>query len=310
MQNLSSTIPRGWLAFELNILRRLKYQSAILPFTNEPNLGAYLKRWNTCVAANDLTQAGWTKAVAVIQNNSEFLADEDVQTVLEDAYVPRYRLQNEALKNWFNETDSWWFDNVRQNIDRITSPTARAIALSIGMSVGDYVLSFDQKTLELRQPLSTVYRRLWSVFPEPINNGETNTCQNKTANDFIAENRGNLMFLRLPRAYHNSLRNYLGWTAWREEWLRCGDDFWGDMEKAQFGKLGDFVETKTQYLQFVEETLERAGHISQWAIAHIEEGFISTQDIVETIGKVRTVDTIYTKDFTELTGTKAVIITA
>ena len=75
----------------------------------------------------------------------------------------------ESLRNWFNETDAWWFDNVRQNIETISSPTARAIALTIGMSVGDYVLSFDSETLELRQPLSTVFNRLWSVFPE--------TCQ-------------------------------------------------------------------------------------------------------------------------------------
>lgn len=305
-----SIIPKGWLAFELNILRRLKYKSALLPFANDPNLGAYLKRWNARVSVNDLTQSAWIKAVAVIQNNSEYLADEDVQMILEDAYIPRFRLLNESLKNWFNETDSWWFDNVRQNIDKITSPTARAIALSIGMSVGDYVLSFDEETLELRQPLSTVFRRFWSVFPEPVNNGQNNLCQNKTANDFIAENQADLMFLRLPRAYHKGLRNYLGWTAWREEWVRFGNDFWDDLETAQIGKLGDFVETKSQYLQLVEETLERAGHLSQWAVTHIEEGFISTQEIIETIGKLRRVDTVFSKDFTELTGTKAVIITA
>ena len=42
--------------------------------------------------------------------------------MLEDAYVPRYQLQNPALRNWFNETDAWWFDNVRQNIERLSSP--------------------------------------------------------------------------------------------------------------------------------------------------------------------------------------------
>jgi hypothetical protein len=310
MHNQSTNIPKGWLAFELNILRRLKYKTAILPFTSEPNLGAYLKRWNARVLANDLTQTGWTKAVAMIQNNSEFLSDEDVNAVLEDAYVPHYRLQNESLRTWFNETDSWWFDNVRQNIERITSPTARAIAMTIGMSVGDYVLSFDKDTLELRQPLSTVFRRLWSVFPEPVNNGVNNTCQNKTADDFIAENQGDLMFLKLPPAHIQKPKEFMGWTAWREEWLRTGNDFWNDFEKKQVGRLGDFIETKSQYLKFVKETLERAAHISNWAIAHIDEGFISTQDVVEIIAAARKVDTIFTKDFTELTGTKAVIITA
>ncbi len=311
MLNKSAAAPKSWLAFELNVLRRLKFASAVLPFTGEPHLGAYLKRWNARVSANDLTQSAWIKAIAAIQNNTEKLSDEDVNLVLEDAYVPRYRLQNESLKNWFNETDAWWFDNVRNNIEKMASPIAHAIALSVGMSVGDYVLSFTDETRELRQPLSTVFKRLWSVLPEPVDNNRNNACQNRTANEFIAENRQtDLMFLRLPQAHRQSLRNYLGWTAWREEWLRCVDDFWSDLETAQTGKLGALVETKYQYLRYLEEILQTASHIPVWAIAHVEDGFISTQEVIETIGHIRRVDTIFTKDFSELSGTKAVIITA
>jgi hypothetical protein len=263
------------------------------------------------VLANDLTLAGWTKAAAAIQNNSEKLSDDEVNVVLDDVYVPRYRLQNQALRNWFGETDAWWFDNVRQNIERLASPTAKAIASSVVLNVGDYVLSFTDDTLELRQPLSNVFRRLLSAQHEPVNNGQNNTCSNKNAYEFIAENfASDLMFLRLPRAHNLSQRKYLGWTAWREEFLRGGDDFWNDLEIRQAGRLGTLIETKSQYLRLLEETLRTASHIKTWAIAHVEDGFIATQDIVETIGKIRRVDTIYTKDFSELTGTKAVIITA
>ncbi len=310
MHNQFKSNANGWLAFELNILRRLKFKTAIIPFTNEPAIGGYLKRWNSRVLANDSSQSGWTKACAIIQNNSVRLSDDDVGIVLEDAYVPHYRLQNESLRNWFNETDSWWFDNVRQNIDRIVSPEARAIALTIGMGVGDYVNSFSEETLELRQPLSTVFRRIWSVFPDPVDNGANNYCFNKTADEFIAESQADLMFLKLPQAHIQNLRTFMGRSAWREEWLRTGGDFWTEFEKVHVGRLGDFIETKSQYLELVSETLKRASHISQWAIAHIDDGFISTQEIVDTIGSVRTVDTIFTKDFTELTGMKAVIITA
>ena len=311
MLNKSNNTPKGWLAFELNVLRRLKFTSAVLPFTGEPHLGAYLKRWNARVLANDLTQSAWTKAIAAIQNNHEKLSDEEVNLVLEDAYVPRYRLRNESLKNWFNETDAWWFDNVRNSIEKISSPVAHAIALSIGMSVGDYALSFTDETLELRQPLSTVFNRLWSVLPEPVDNRQNNACQNRTAYEFIAENREtDLMFLRLPQAHRQRLRNHLGWTAWREEWLRFGDDFWNDLEMAQAGRLGALVETKYQYLRHLEEILQTASHIPVWAIAHVEDGFVSSQEVAETIAHIRRVDTIFTKDLSELSGTKAVIITA
>jgi hypothetical protein len=310
MFNQISVTPRSWLAFELNILRRLKFSTAALPFTPDAGLGTYLKRWNVAVAANDHTRAGWTKCVASIQNNSETVSDQDVAKVLEDAYVPRYRLQNPALRNWFNETDSWWFDNVRQNIEQLPSTVCQSIAATIAMQVGDYVFSFDDKTLELRQPLSHVFRRLWSAMPDPVDNGQKNVCSNRSAYEFIAETGADLMFLRLPRTHNMSQRNVLGWTAWREEWLRGGNDFWAELERGQANRLGTLVETKSQYLTLLEETLRTASHIQNWALAHVEDGVISTQDIVETIGRIRRVDTIFTKDFSEVTGTKAVIVTA
>lgn len=303
-------IPKSWLAFELNILRRLKFDTIGLPFAGEPSLGAYLKRSNARVLANDILPSLYAKSLARIQNNGEKLTEEEVNAILEDVYVPRYRLQNSTLRNWFSETDAWWFDNVRQNIEKISSPTRKAIALEIGMNVGDYALSFTEDTLELRQPLSNVFKRFWSIQPEPLNNGRNNNCSNKLANNFIAENHPDLLFVRLPRAHNQSLKTALGWLAWREEWVRGGDYFWDDLEQAHAGKLGAHVETKSQYLRLIEDLLRTASHIDKWAIAHVEDGFISTQDIVECIGTIRRVDTIYTKDFTELTGTKAVIITA
>lgn len=301
---------KGWLAFDLNVLRRLKFQTAALPFTDHPALGAYLKRWNIKVAANDPLQSAWTRGFAYIANGAERLSTDDVNVVLEDAYVPGYRLQNQALTHWFGETDAWWFDNVRRNIDRLQSPMARALACSIALATGDYVFSFKEDTRELRQPLSNVFRRLWSIQPEPFNNGQENTCQNKTADDFISETPSELMFLRLPAPHAQTARMHLGRNAWREEWLRGGSEFWGNLEASLLGKLGAATETKSQYLHLLEETLRRASHIKTWAIAHVETGFIQTNDIAETVGRIRRVDTVYTKDFSELTGTKAVIITA
>ncbi len=302
--------PKGWLAFDLNVLRRLKFESVLLPFSDRPALGAYLKRWNARVLSNDPLQSAWVRSVAQIANGFERLSTDDVNVVLEDAYVPGYKLTNPSLTNWFSETDSWWFDNVRRNIDRLPTPMSRSIASTIVMATGDYVLSFTDATRELRQPLSNTFRRLWSVQPEPFGSGQDNPCSNKPADDFIAEATGDLMFLRLPGAHAQSLKAYLGRSAWREEWLRQGSDFWDSLEIGLRGKLGAPTETKSQYLHLLEATLRRASHIRNWAVAHVEAGFIQTQDIVDTIASIRRVDTIYTKDFSELTGTKAVIITA
>ncbi len=44
----------------------------------------------------------------------------------DDAYVPRVRLDKPSLANWFNETDVWWFDNVRFNAERFERQNVRA----------------------------------------------------------------------------------------------------------------------------------------------------------------------------------------
>ncbi len=304
------TTPRSWLGFEQNVLARMEFKSAAIPFTYDPALGVFLKRRGVRVAANDLLQSAWTRGVGAIQNSSEKLTDEDVNLILDDVYVPGHKLRNPALRNWFSETDSWWFDNIRANLDRLGSPFKLALGADLVMSVGDYVHSFTEETRELRQPLSNVYRRLWMSMPEPVNNGQNNTCQNKSADDFIAESSADLLFLRLPVSGIGGGNGYASASVWREEWIRGGNDFWADLSSARSGKLGSPVETKSHYLRLLRETLKRSLHIKNWAISHVENTFVSTQELAETIGEERKVEAIYTKDFSELTGTKAVIITA
>ena len=143
----------GWLGFELGVLRRLKFESVALPFTGEPELIVRLKSWRVRVAANDPMVWSYTKALALVENVSEKLREPHLEMLLDDAYIPRDKIGNPALLKWFNETDAWWFDNVRFNAEQF-EPYKRALALTAAMMVGDYVLSFNEQTRSLRQPLA------------------------------------------------------------------------------------------------------------------------------------------------------------
>ena len=307
--------PRRWRAFEMSVLLRYTFASAAMPLVGDPGLGLQLKRRGVRVAANDPLLSTWARSAARIQNDAERLTADDVNIILEDAYVPGYRLQNSALASWFSETDSWWFDNVRRNIDRLSTPAKRALAFGLVIAAGDHVLSFDDHTRYLRQPLSNVFRRLWSIEPEPVPGASDSVSTNRMPEDFVTdratlERYNDLMFLVLPQPYSKGLRQQLGRTAWREEWMRGGDSFWSTLESDRAGRLGSATGTKSQYLRLVERLLERSTHFKLWAVAHVEDGSISSQDLVELMGTFRRVETVYTKDFSELTGTKAVIITA
>jgi hypothetical protein len=60
----------------------------------------------------------------------------------------------------------------------------------------------------------------------------------------------------------------------------------------------------------IEDVLHTAAHLPLWAIEAVSDGFISTDELVECVGNARKIDAIYTKDFSELLGIHAVIITA
>ncbi|MEP6636006.1 MAG: hypothetical protein ABJB97_04715 [Acidobacteriota bacterium] len=309
----NGTFANGWLAFELSVLKRLKFKSVAIPLTGEPRLGVQLKHWGVRVAANDPLIWAFTKATALLENPSERLQDEDFEISLDDAYAPRDRMDNHLLVKLFSETDAWWFDNVRFNAERLESPYKRAIALTVGMMVGDYVLSFDKETWQLREPLSLskVFRQISGTLPYPYDNSLSNRSTNQEPRAFVAEQQNSdLLFLRLPPPLIKSQPSRDSLSGWREEWLRGGDEFWVDFETHRAGRLGAPVQSKQQYLGFVEDLLRAAAHIPGWAIVQTENGFISSEELVETVGRIREVDAIYTKDFSDLLGVRASIITA
>lgn len=302
----------GWLAFELGVLRRLKFTSVALPFTGEPELAVELKRDRIRVAANDPMIWSYTKAVAIVENNTEVLDESDLEALLDDAYVPGEKLSNPALLKWFNETDSWWFDNLYHSARRL-HPYKQALALTAGMMTGDYVLSFNAETRTLRKPLSLsdTFRRLLASLPEPWDNGMRNQSTNQDVRSFVAErHHTDLLFLRLPVPITPApfVRDPI--VSWREEWLRGDADFWTDFERGRQARLGSPVQSKQQYLGFVEDLLRTAAHVPSWAIAHTENGFISNDELVEKISRVRKVASIYAKDFSDMLGVRASVIVA
>ena len=302
----------GWLAFELGVLRRLKFQSVALPFTGEPELIVRLKNWRVRIAANDPMIWSYTKAFALVENNTEKLTEADLELLLDDAYIPQEKISNPALLKWFNETDAWWFDNVRFTAEQL-EPFKRALALTAAMMVGDYVLSFNEQTRKLREPfaLSDTFRRMLACLPEAHDNSMRNKSTNQDVRNFVAErHHTDLLFLRLPTPITQGATARDPIETWREEWLRGGDDFWIDLERAQKALLGSRVQSKQQYLGFVEDLLRTASHIPTWAIAHTENGFISNEELVEKVSRVRKVSTIYSKDFSDMLGVRASLLVA
>jgi hypothetical protein len=155
-----------------------------------------------------------------------------------------------------------------------------------------------------------VFTQFAQTIPFPYDNSLRNKASNQDVRAFVAERRHtDLLFLRLPLPVEPQPAQQHP-LAWREEWLQGGDDFWADFEKGRAGKLGSRVQSKQQYLALVEDLLHTAAHLPSWAIAHTENGFISSDELVDTVSRVRRVDAVYSKDFSDLLGVRAAILTA
>lgn len=311
MINLTSSNNR-WLGFELSVLRRLKFSSIIIPFSGKPDLDWYLKFWGKQVLTNDICQWAWWCSRALVENQGEMLSEDDLLLILNETSLPRHKLHNPTLLRPVNgipigEADIIWFDNLWLNIQQIDNEYRRALAMMHALSVSDYVISFDADTAEFRRPLSEVYISSWRRQRQIINNGQANYSVNRDAHDFIRQARGDLMYARLPGPEGlAALRNNM--SGWRENWVRGPASKWEELIINQRGRLGDRVSSKEQYLKLVGNFLARAKQIPKWAIAHTEDGFISTAEIAEVVKQFRPIELIYSKDFSDVVGGRKTFI--
>lgn len=292
-------INNRWLGFELNILRRLKFTSIAVPFAGSANLDWYLKFWGKEVYSNDLCQSASSISRAYVENGGETLRAEEVDQLLDDLYVPGNGLRNPALSHYWSEVDAVWFDNLRERIDQLDSPYTRALAISHGLRVGEYARSFTPHTARLRQPLSLIFRRSCEQQRRVVDNGRRNQSSNLEALDFIRGLRADAMFVRFPGP-----GGLAAWSQradeWREVWVRRDAAEWEQLVSRQQGKLGDRVLSKERYLDLITQFLSQAKSIPVWAISHTEDGFLATGELAARIGRIRRLETIYHKDFSEV----------
>ncbi|HKP85956.1 MAG TPA: HD domain-containing phosphohydrolase, partial [Blastocatellia bacterium] len=287
---------KSLLGYEASVLRQIEFRSVAIPFTNLSRLDWYLKAWGKVIFANDPRAWAGTAARAMVEAR-EPLSEDHIMRVLEDVYVPGAKLMNTELRRWFGETDAWWMDNLRRNIDALEDETIRAQAMVLGMKTGDYALSFQEQTRDLRRPLTTIFWRLAGrAFIGPAGH-PNNRGNNMPAEEFLKRVRADLLYLSLPTA-HTEQAGAEARSEWRESWVRAAAG--GGAE--DMTRLMTAPQSKQSYLALIDRLLRSASHMKTWAIGYQEIGLASASDIAELIKEYRPVRATYSKDLTEVAG--------
>jgi hypothetical protein len=287
---------RSLFGFEASVLRQIEFRSIAIPLCGRARLDWYLKIWGKLVLSND--PRAWAAAAArAMVEAKERLDEEHISRLLEDIYVPGVRLANPHLRQWFGETDAWWMDNLRRNVESLEDETLRAQALVLGMQTGDYALSFTDATRDLRHPLTTVFWRLAGRASAGSKGHPHNRSYNQPADEFIKRARADLLYLTLPPA-HSEMAGDEARSTWREAWVRGADGQTVD----ELLRLMTAPQSKRAYLAMADRLLDAAAHIRTWAIGYQEVGLVSARDISELIKEHRPVQATYSKDLTEVAG--------
>jgi hypothetical protein len=287
---------KSLLGFEASVLRQIDFRSIAVPFCGWARLDWYLKLWGKVILSNDPRAWAAVVARAMIEAKTT-LSEEHILRLLEDIYVPGTRLKNRHLSRWFGETDAWWLDNLRRNVEAIDDELLRAQALMMGLQTGDYALSFNEETRDLRWPLTTIFCRLAGRVLLGTPSHPHNHSSNEPAEPFIKHARADLLYLSLPPA-HTELAGSEARSQWREVWVR------GAYENAtdEVMRLMTAPQSKQAYLSMVDKLLRAAAHIKVWAVGYQEVGLASARDISELIKEHRPVRATYCKDLTEVAG--------
>jgi hypothetical protein len=285
---------KSLLGFEASVLRQIEFRSIAIVFCGWARLDWYLKFWGKQILSND--PRAWAAAASrAMVEASEPLTSDEVSHLLEDVYVPGAKLANAALRRWFGEVDAWWMDNLRRNIDGLSDQSKQAQAILLGLLVGDYALSLDGESLELKRPLSAVFRQLAKNSFELSRGHQANRSYNLPAEEFIRQARADLLFLNLPSA-HSEDAGSEARSHWRSCWV-LGSDCSEDIIK-----LTRIPQSKHSYLVMVDELLRAAAHIRHWAIEYQEAGLASAREVSELIKEHACVRATYSKDLTEVAG--------
>ena len=284
------------LGFQASVLRQLEFRSIAIPYWSEVRLDWYLKAWGKIIYANDSRTWAGAMARAHVEAVSS-LGEETITRILEDVYIPGTKLANRDLRRWFSETDAWWMDNLRRNIESLEDQVMRAQALTLGLQTGDYALSFNEKTLELRRPLTTVFWRLAGRALAGPAAQPHNRAFNQPAEEFIKHARADLLYLRAPSSQTES-GGAQARSDWRETWVNGppSDD------SAHVNRKGAAPQSKQSYLATVDRLFRAASNFKKWAVEYQEPGLAMAQDIVELIKEYRPVKATYSKDVTEVVG--------
>jgi len=121
---------RVLLPFILHNIEKLNFSRALDAFSGSACVAYALKNTGVEVHANDFLRFAFHTAKATIENNATTLTEEDIALLLRKNPRSNTFIQDKFNALYFEPTDNQFLDNLWSNLERLTSPMKRSLALA------------------------------------------------------------------------------------------------------------------------------------------------------------------------------------
>ena len=260
---------------------------ALDAFSGSQSIAYYLKQLGMKVYTNDLLNFNNQIGLALVENNSEKLTDDDLLILFAENTDPQYFNLCDKLFTgvFFEQEDSQFIDAFRSNIERLDNKYKRALAFAImnrsltrKVTMGHFAhtkaldyASDPQRVKRNRSLVRPIKELFLEILPQYNNAVFNNKQDNKSYKTNIIDllpTLSDVDFVYFDPPYCDSHSDYQGFYHLLETYTEYWKDktFVNGVKRYEPRRYSGF-EKKNEIVQSFDTLFEKASHIPYWLIS-------------------------------------------
>lgn len=279
-------------------------------FAGSQSVAFFLKQLGLQVYTNDFMNYSNQIGMALIENKSEKLSEQDISLLFSDNKNPEqfYIMEKLFTDIFFIRAEAQMLDNFRSNVE-LLSPFKRSLALTImnrtltkKITMGHfahhqalvYANNPDRikRNKSLIRPIKEMFLELVQQYNSAVfDNGKQNKSYQGDAIEFVKRLK-NVDLLYLDPPYCGSHADYQGFyhllETFVENWTEKNKIFINGIKRYE-PKLYSGFDTKKDIISSFEKLFEAAQNIPYWIISYNDRSFPKQEQMIGLLSKYKNV---------------------
>lgn len=276
----------GWI---WNNTRHMDFETVFCPFAGWPAIPMMFKEQGKSVVIADLLESHVHVSRALVVNQDEVLDPFDVDMLVEENKGKVQLVEGVCNAYGMAPAHGAWLDNMRSNASKLDSALKKSLALTVGMLVIRYLMSFDDETRDVMpddDPAGAFHYYVEFMNQKVISNGAPCEAYNKDALELVASVNSDAMCFYLPSA--SGYRDLRPEQRMMELFVNdCTESELDAKLEGRASGLGSAMHDKMDYEKKLAAFFDAAAHIPFWILGYNEKGLLPVKDLHTLLGGFR-----------------------